>query len=134
MLAASYPFLDAMWTMFIFFLWILWFWLLFTVFADIFRRHDLSGWGKTGWLVFCIILPFLGVFIYLITQSDGMGQRNIERAQQQQQQFDSYVRQAAGSGGGSGAAGEIERAKALLDNGTITQAEFDAIKQKALTA
>jgi hypothetical protein len=134
MLAASYPFLDAMWTMFIFFLWILWFWLLFTVFADIFRRHDLSGWGKTGWLVFCIILPFLGVFIYLITQSDGMGQRNIERAQQQQQQFDSYVRQAAGSGGGSGAAGEIERAKALLDNGTITQAEFDAIKQKALAA
>jgi hypothetical protein len=120
--------------MFIFFLWILWFWLLFTVFADIFRRHDLSGWGKTGWLVFCIILPFLGVFIYLITQSDGMGQRNIERAQQQQQQFDSYVRQAAGSGGGSGAAGEIERAKALLDNGTITQAEFDAIKQKALAA
>jgi uncharacterized membrane protein YgcG len=135
MLAASYPFLDAMWTMFIFFLWILWFWLLFTVFADIFRRHDLSGWGKTGWLVFCIILPFLGVFIYLITQSDGMGQRNIERAQSQQQQFDSYVRQAAGTGGGGGgAAGEIERAKALLDNGTITQAEFDAIKQKALAA
>jgi hypothetical protein len=123
-----------MWTMFIFFLWILWFWLLFTVFADVFRRHDLSGWGKTGWLVFCIILPFLGVFIYLITQSEGMGQRNVERAQQQQQQFDSYVRQAAGSGGGGGAAGEIERAKALLDNGTITQAEFDAIKQKALTA
>ena len=126
---ADYTFLDSFWTLIMFFLWILWFWLLFTVFADIFRRHDLSGWGKTGWLVFTIVLPFLGVFVYLITQNDGMTQRNVERAQAQRAQFDTYVRDAAGSGG---AASEIDKAKHLLDSGAITQAEFDSIKQKAL--
>ena len=130
MLVADWTFLDAFWSLIMFFLWILWFWLLFTVFADIFRRHDLSGWGKTGWLLFTILLPFLGVFVYLITQNDGMTQRNVERAQAQRAQFDSYVRDAAGSGGG--AAAEIDRGKQLLDSGAITQAEFDAIKQKAL--
>jgi hypothetical protein len=129
MLAASYPFLDVLWTMFIFFLWIIWFWLLFTVFIDIFRRHDLSGWSKALWLIFVIVLPFLGVFIYLITQNDGMTQRNIDQAQAQKAQFDDYVRTTAGGGG---AAAEIERAKGLLDSGAITQAEFDSIKQKAL--
>jgi hypothetical protein len=128
-LATSYPFLDVIWTMFIFFLWIAWFWLLFAVFADIFRRRDLSGWGKTLWLIFTIILPFLGVFVYLISQHDGMTQRNIEKAQSERTQFDQYVRETAGSGG---AASEIARAKELLDSGAITQAEFDAIKQKAL--
>jgi hypothetical protein len=132
MLAASYPFLDVLWTMFIFFLWIIWFWLLFTVFIDIFRRHDISGWSKALWLIFTIILPFLGVFIYLITQNEGMTQRNLDRAQAQKAQFDDYVRTTAGGGGG--AAAEIERAKGLLDSGAITQAEFDAIKQKALAA
>ncbi len=126
---ADYTFLDSFWTLIMFFLWILWFWLLFTVFADIFRRHDLSGWGKTGWLVFTIVLPFLGVFVYLITQNEGMTQRNVERAQAQRAQFDTYVRDAAGSGG---AASEIDKAKQLLDSGAITQAEFDSIKQKAL--
>src|SRR5574338_192370 len=116
--------------MVIFFLWILWFWLLFTVFADIFRRHDLSGWGKTGWLVFTILLPFLGVFIYLITQNVGMTERNLERSRAQRDQFDQYVRHTAGSGGG--AAAEIEKAKQLLDTGAITQAEFDALKQRVL--
>ena len=130
MLATDYPFLDVLWTMVIFFVWILWFWLLFTVFADIFRRHDLSGWGKTGWLVFAILLPFLGVFIYLITQSDGMTERNLAQARAQQERFDSYVRDTAGSGGG--AAAEIERAKGLLDSGAISDSEFQAIKQKAL--
>jgi Short C-terminal domain/Phospholipase_D-nuclease N-terminal len=130
MLAADYPFLDVLWTMIIFFLWILWFWLLFTVFADIFRRRDLSGWGKVGWLIFTIVLPYLGVFVYLISQHEGMTQRNIERAQTERAQFDQYVREAAGGGGGSAA--EIERAKQLLDSGAITQAEFEAIKQKAL--
>ena len=130
MLVADWTFLDAFWSLIMFFLWILWFWLLFTVFADIFRRHDLSGWGKTGWLLFTILLPFLGVFVYLITQNDGMTQRNVERAQAQRAQFDSYVRDAAGSGGG--AAAEIDRGKQLLDSGAITQAEFDSIKQKAL--
>lgn len=130
LIAADYPFLDVLWTMLIFFLWVMWFWILITVIADIFRRRDISGLGKTGWLVFTIVLPFLGVFIYLITQNDGMMQRNVDRAQAQQAQFDEYVRQAAGTGGG--AATEIERAKGLLDSGAITQAEFDAIKQKAL--
>jgi Short C-terminal domain/Phospholipase_D-nuclease N-terminal len=130
MLVADWTFLDAFWSLIMFFLWILWFWLLFTVFADIFRRHDLSGWGKTGWLLFTILLPFLGVFVYLITQNDGMTQRNVERAQAQRAQFDTYVRDAAGGGGG--AAAEIDRGKQLLDSGAITQAEFDAIKQKAL--
>ena len=130
MVATSYPFLDVLWTMVIFFIWILWFWLLFTVFADIFRRHDLSGWGKAGWLVLTILLPFLGVFIYLITQNVGMTERNLERSRAQRDQFDQYVRQTAGGGGG--AAAEIEKAKQLLDTGAITQAEFDALKQKAL--
>jgi hypothetical protein len=129
MIAASYPFLDVLWTMVIFFIWILWFTLLFRVWGDIFRRHDLSGWGKTGWLIFTIVLPFLGVFIYLITQNEAMTQRDIDRAQAQRAQFDDYVRTTATSGG---ATAEIEKAKGLLDSGAITQAEFDAIKQKAL--
>jgi len=129
MIAASYPFLDVLWTMVIFFIWILWFTLLFRVWGDIFRRHDLSGLGKTGWLIFTIILPFLGVFIYVITQNEAMTQRDIDRAQAQRAQFDDYVRSTATSGG---ATAEIEKAKGLLDSGAITQAEFDAIKQKAL--
>jgi Short C-terminal domain len=130
LLASSYPFLDVFWTMMVFFLWVLWLWILFTVFADIFRRHDLSGWGKAGWIIFTIALPYLGVFIYLITQSKGMTERNLEHARAQRAQFDDYVRSTAGSGGG--AAAEIDRAKALLDSGAINQAEFEAIKQKAL--
>jgi ABC-type multidrug transport system fused ATPase/permease subunit len=132
LLAASYPFLDVLWTMFIFFLWVIWFWLLFTVFVDVFRRHDISGGKKALWLIFVIILPFLGVFIYIITQNDGMTQRNVERAQSQRAQFDQYVRETAGASGG--AAAEIDTAKQLLDQGAITQAEFDAIKQKALAS
>ncbi len=129
MLAADYPFLDLMWTMVVFFLWILWFWLLFSVFADIFRRHDIGGGAKTLWIIFAILLPFLGVFVYLITQNVGMTERNLERARAQRDQFDTYVRETAGSGG---AAAEIDKAKQLLDSGAITQAEFEAIKQKAL--
>ena len=129
LLASSYPFLDVLWTMFIFFLWIIWFWLLFTVFVDVFRRHDIGGGKKALWLIFVIILPFLGVFIYIIVENDGMTQRNLDRAKAQQAQFDSYVRETAG-----GSAAEIADAKKLLDEGTITQAEFDAIKQKALAS
>jgi|SRR5215204_3338844 hypothetical protein len=127
---ADYPLLNLFWTMLIFFLWILWFWLLFTVFADVFRRRDLSGWGKAGWLIFTILLPYLGVFVYLITQHDGMTERNVSQMRAQREQMDAYVREAAGTGGG--AAAEIERAKALLDSGAINQSEFEAIKQKAL--
>ena len=131
MLAADYPFLDILSTMLIFFAWVIWFWLLITVFGDVFRRHDIGGGAKTLWLIFVIVLPFLGVFIYLLTQNEGMTQRNIDRARSQQAQFEAYVRDTAGGGG---AAAEIERAKALLDSGAISQAEFDAIKQKALAA
>ena len=121
MVAASYPFLDVVWTMVIFFVWILWFMLLFKVFGDIFRRDDLSGFGKTGWIIFTILLPFLGVFIYLITQNDGMTKREIDRMRARRVQS-----------GGGGVAADIEKAKQLLDGGAITQAEFDAIKQRAL--
>ena len=131
MLAANYPFLDVMWTMIVFFCWILWLWLLFAIWADIFRRHDIGGLGKTGWLLFTILLPFLGVFVYVISQSDGMTERRVGDMKAQQQQFDQYVRDTAGGGG---AATEIENAKRLLDAGTINQNEFDTIKQKALTA
>jgi Phospholipase_D-nuclease N-terminal len=129
--AADYPFLDVLWTMIIFMLWILWFFLLFRIIADIFRRHDLSGFGKTMWIIFVIILPFLGVFIYLITQGQKMGERDLERARASQADFDAYVQQVASSGG---AAGEIERAQKLLESGAITQAEFDSIKAKALAS
>jgi len=131
MLAADYPFLDVLWTMFIFFLWIIWFWLLFSVFVDIFRRHDLSGGKKALWLILTIALPYLGVFVYIISQNDGMTQRNLERAQAQKAQFDDYVKQTASTGG---AAGEIDKAKQLLDSGAISQAEFDQLKARALAA
>jgi hypothetical protein len=130
MLVADYTFLDFFWSMLVFFLWVMWFWLLFSIWADIFRRDDLSGWGKAGWLLFTIVLPFLGAFVYLITQDDGMTKRTVARAQRDRQQFDEYVRDTAGSGGG--AAAEIERGKDLLDRGVISQEEFDTLKANAL--
>jgi hypothetical protein len=126
--ASDYPFLDILWSMLVFFGWVIWFWLLITVFSDLFRRHDISGWGKTGWILLCILTPFLGVFIYLIAQSQHMAERNVERTKAAQSQFDDYVRDVSG---GSPTA-EIEKAKQLLDSGAITQAEFDSIKTKAL--
>jgi hypothetical protein len=128
-LAADYPFLEILGTMLVFFLWITWFWLLISVFGDIFRRDDLSGAGKTGWLILVIVLPFLGVFIYLITQGDEMAKRSLAHARAQQAQFDDYVRTTAAAGG---PAAEIDKAKQLLDSGAITQTEYDAIKAKAL--
>ena len=129
--ASSYPFLDVMWTMLVFFIWIAWFMLLFRVIGDIFRRPDIGGGMKTLWLIFVIVAPFLGVFVYLIAENDGMTQHSLERAQAQQAQMDDYVRSVAPGGG---AAAEIEKAKGLLDSGAITQVEYDAIKAKALTA
>ena len=129
MLAADYPFLDVLWTMLIFFLWVIWFWILITVFIDLFRRKDTSGVSKVLWCIFVILVPFLGVFIYLLINHDGMADRNIQQAQAQQAKMDQYVRDTAGSGG---AAAEIEKAKGLLDSGAISQAEFDSIKAKAL--
>ena len=129
-LLADYPFLDVMWSMLVFFLWVAWFWILFSVWGDLFRRTDLSGWGKAGWLIFTLVVPFRGVFVYVITQNDAMTQRNLERAKAQRAQMDEYVRTTAGGGGG--AAAEIERAKQLLDSGAIDQAEFQTLKQRAL--
>jgi len=131
-LAADYPFLDVLWTMIIFFAWVVWSWIMIVILTDVFRRRDISGWGKAGWIVFLIILPFLGVLVYLIAQHDGMTDRAAERAAQTQGQMDDYVRSVAASGGGGGAASEIERAKGLLDSGAITQSEFETIKTKAL--
>ena len=129
-LLADYTFLDVFWSMLVFFVWVLWFILLFRVIIDIFSRHDIGGFSKVLWILFVILLPFLGVFVYLIAENDGMTQRAMAKAQAQQQQMDEYVRTTAGSGGGTAA--EIEKAKQLLDSGAISQAEFDAIKAKAL--
>ena len=129
MILADFTFFDALWSMVVFFLWVLWFIVLFHVIGDIFRRRDASGAKKTIWLIFVLFLPFLGVFAYLIANGDDMAERNLQQARSQQAQMDDYVRTVAGSGG---PAAEIDRAKQLLDSGAITQAEFDAIKAKAL--
>jgi hypothetical protein len=128
-LAADYPFLEILWTMLVIFAWVIWFWLLIGVIADLFRRRDIGGGKKTVWLIFLIFVPFLGVFAYLIANSEGMAERSAERAQAQQAQFDDYVKSVSATGG---PAAEIDKAKTLLDSGAITQAEFDAIKAKAL--
>ncbi len=128
---ATYTFGDVMWTMFVFFAWILFFWMLFGVFGDLFGRHDISGWAKAGWTVFVIVLPFLGIFVYLISQGRGMGERAQERATAQQAQVDDYVRSVAAS---SSPTEEIAKGKELFDSGAITQAEFDLLKAKALAA
>lgn len=125
----AYPFLDVLWSMLVFFVWIAWFLLLFHVIGDIFRRRDASGGKKTLWIIFVLFVPFLGVFVYLIANSDDMARRQVEQAEAARSEMDNYVRATAGAGG---AAGEIEKAKGLLDSGAITQAEFDAIKAKAL--
>ena len=127
LVAADYPFLDVLWTMILFFAWVAWIWIAITVFVDIFRRHDIGGFAKAAWVVFVIVLPFLGVLIYLIAQHDGMRERSVKQAQAQQAAFDQYVRETAG-----GSAAEIAKAKELLDAGTISQDEFDSIKAKAL--
>lgn len=131
-IASDYPFLDILGSMLFFFCFVVWIWILFAVFADLFRRHDVSGWGKAGWVLLMIVLPFLGVLIYLGTQGKGMAERKAQEMADAQAQFDSYVRQTAGSGGG-GAAAEISQAKQLLDSGAISQAEFESLKTKALS-
>ena len=130
-LAADYPFLDILWTMIIFFAWVVWIWIMIVILTDVFRRRDIGGWAKAGWVVFLIILPFLAALIYLIAQHDGMAERTAKQAAGQQKQFDEYVRSVASEGG---PAAEIDRAKQLLDSGAITQPEFEALKAKALAA
>ena len=129
LIATDYPFLNILWTMIIFFAWVIWIWIAITVFIDVFRRRDIGGCAKALWVVFVIVIPFLGVLVYLIVNHDGMADRTAKQAQAQQQQFDQYVRDTAG-----GSASEIAKAKELLDCGAINQAEYDQIKQKALAA
>ena len=131
MLLEAYPFLSIMWTLLVIFGWVIWFWLLITIFADLFRRHDVSGWAKAVWVVFVIVVPFLGVLVYLISQSKGMAERQEMRAQASTAQFDQYVRSV---GAGSSPASQIETAKQLLDSGSITPAEFEEIKRRAIVS
>ena len=127
-IAADYPFLDVLWSMLIFFVWVIWIWIVITVLIDVFRRHDIGGFAKALWVIFVVILPWLGVLIYLIAEHDGMRERSMRQAQSQKAELDEYVRETAG-----GSAGEIAKAKELLDSGAITQEEFDALKAKALS-
>jgi hypothetical protein len=125
---ADFPFLEVLWSMIIFFAWVIYIWVAITVLMDVLRRHDIGGGGKALWVVFVIVLPFVGILAYLVSQHDGMRDRSVKEVKAQQAAFDEYVRERAG-----GSATEIAKAKALLDSGAITQAEFDALKAKALS-
>jgi phospholipase D-like protein/putative oligomerization/nucleic acid binding protein len=127
--ATDYPFLDVVWSILIFMAFFLWIWLAITCFADIFRRRDESGWVKAIWIVFIIVLPYLGVLIYLIANHDGMAERNTKDVEQAQAAFDARVREVAGTRDPSA---EIEKAHALLQSGAINQDEFERLKAKAL--
>jgi len=128
-IASSYPFLEVFWTMLIFFAFVVWLWILFTVLTDIFRRHDTSGFAKVLWNVFIILIPYFGTFIYLIAEHKGMTERALSAQKAAQAEVDQYVQSVAAKGD---PATQISSAKELLDKGTITQAEFDQLKQKAL--
>ena len=130
MVAADYPFLDVLWTMLIIFAWIIWFWLLITVFSDLFRRRDASGFEKVLWMIFVIILPYLGVFIYLIVNHNGMTDRAVRDQEVAQQALDDHIRAVAPASSTE----EIAKAKQLLDSGAINQAEYESLKAKALAA
>jgi len=131
-LAYDYPILGAFWTMLWFFLWILWFFLLFRIILDIFRDHSLSGWGKAAWLIFILILPFLGVFIYLIARGSSMAKRDIDQSKAQEQAFRSYVQETAASTGGTSTASELSHLAELKERGVLTDAEFEQQKAKLL--
>jgi hypothetical protein len=128
-IAADYPFLDLLFTMIIFFAWVVWIWMMIMILSDVFRRRDISGWPKAGWIVFLIVLPFVGVLAYLIAQHDGMADRRADELQDAEAQMDDYLRSVAAD---QGAAAEIEKAAQLLERGAISQTEFEAIKAKAL--
>jgi len=127
-IAADYPFLDIVLTMIIFFAWVVWIWMMLMILTDVFRRRDISGWGKAAWIVFLIVLPFVGVLAYLIAQHDGMAERRAGELQDAEAQMNDYVRSVAAAQGPA----EIEKATQLLDSGAISQDEFEAIKAKAL--
>ena len=129
--AVDYPFLDIFWTMIIFFAWVIWIWMMIAILTDVFRRRDISGWAKAAWTVFLIVVPFVAALIYLIAQHDGMADRATERARVQQSHMDQYIRSVGTNGGPTS---EIAKAKQLLDDGAVTQEEFDALKATALAA
>jgi hypothetical protein len=126
--SSSYPFFSALWLMIVFFAFIIWIWLLITVFADIFRRRDIGGGMKAIWIIFVILLPYLGVLVYLIAEHNGMADRSAEQMKAMKAQQDDYIKSVAGSS----PADQVAQAKSLLDSGAITQAEYEALKAKAL--
>ncbi|MBW5483213.1 SHOCT domain-containing protein [Streptomyces bambusae] len=130
-LAYDYPVLGVFWTTLWIFLWVLWFFLLFKVILDIFRDHDLNGWAKAGWLVFVLVLPFLGVFVYVVARGKNMGRRELQHAQDQQQAMDDYIRRTAGSAGAS-EADQLARLSELKARGDITEEEYQQAKQRVL--
>lgn len=131
-LAYDFPLLGAFWTMLWLFLWIMWFILLFRIIADIFRDDALSGWAKAGWLVFCIVLPFLGVFVYVIARGKNMGRREMAQARAQQEEFKAYIRQTA-AGGRPDSVGELARLSEIHNRGAITDEEYRRAKELVLT-
>jgi hypothetical protein len=126
---ADWTFLNVFWSMLIFFAFVIWIWLLITIFADIFRRRDIGGGMKAVWIIFVIVLPYLGVLVYLIAEHNGMAERNQAQMKAVKSQQDAYIKSVASS---ASPTDQIAQAKQLLDSGAITQAEFDAIKAKAL--
>jgi hypothetical protein len=127
-LAAEYPLLDVVWTMFVFFGFVLWISLMFRAFGDLFGRDDVSGWGKAGWTLLIVLLPLFGVFVYLLSQGKTMAERQIAAGKRAQGEFDEYVRSVAADGSAS----EIAKAKELLDSGAIDAGEFARLKAQAL--
>ena len=125
----SYPLLGAFWTIFEIFLWVIWFWILITIFIDIFRSHDLSGWGKALWFLFVLIIPLIGVLVYLIVRGGSMHDRAVQQAQRQDEQFRSYVQETAGS---QSSPDQLAKLADLRDRGVITAEEFDREKAKIL--
>ncbi|MEU9043865.1 MULTISPECIES: SHOCT domain-containing protein [unclassified Kitasatospora] len=134
-LAVDYPVLNIFWTMLELFLWILWFFLLFKIITDIFRSHDLSGWGKAGWLVLVIFLPLIGILAYLIARGQSMSTRDIEQAQRSEAAFKSYIRDAAGTeptAGGGSHVDDLAKLAALKEKGAISDEEYQKAKDKLL--
>jgi Phospholipase_D-nuclease N-terminal len=129
LLATSYPLLEVFETILIFFAFVVWIWILIVVFTDLFRRQDESGWVKVAWIVFIIVLPYLGVFVYLIAEHKGMTERSVRQQQAAQSEMDQYVRSVAGK---SDPTEQIAKGEELLKQGTISQAEFDQLKRRAL--
>jgi hypothetical protein len=129
LVATNWTFGELMWSFLVFFAWIWFFWMLFVVIGDIFRRHDISGWGKAGWIIFVTFLPFLGIFVYLIANSKGMAERNQKQVQEAQASTDAYIRSVATS---ADPAEQIAKGHQLLEKGAITQTEFEQLKSQAL--